>query len=204
VKKPITFVKATAVGGLVLIVPLAVIAVALGYLVSILVKVNNFVAQYFPGEFLGHPLFVVFLAIALIVAICFLAGLLLLTGFGTRLAAGLDTFLVDKMPMYGLIKSATRRFTGDEILALSPAEVDLFGSEARMMGFVIEKLPDERVAVYVPTSPALTVGNVYIVPATSITLLDISAKRMIDAVTQWGSDTSLMYATETDKEAQPL
>ena len=54
-KKIIEFIKTTALGGLVLIVPIAVIAVALGYLISMLVSVNNAMSKYLPYEIFGNP-----------------------------------------------------------------------------------------------------------------------------------------------------
>ena len=197
-KKIIEFIKTTALGGLVLIVPIAVIAVALGYLISMLVSVNNAMSKYLPYEIFGNPAVVMAAAVCTIVLICFLAGLILQTGLGERAAGWLDKLLTDYIPMYGMIKSLTRKFTGNEALAFTPAEVDLYGSDARMIAFVIEKLPDERFAVFVPSAPALTVGNVFILPATSVTLLDKSAKLAIDAVTQWGSGASLLYTDDTD------
>jgi len=198
-KKIIGFIKTTALGGLVLIVPLAVIAVAIGYLLSLLVSINNAISEYLPYEVFGHPAVVMAVAISTIVFICFLAGLLLRTGLGEWAAGGLDNLLTNYLPMYGMIKSLTRKFTGKEALAFTPAEVDLYGSDARMLAFVIEELPDKRYAVYVPSAPALTVGNVFILPASSVTLLDKSAKLAIDAVTQWGSGATLLYTDDADE-----
>ena len=200
-KKLIEFIKTTALGGLVLIVPIAVMAVAIGYLLSLLISINNTISERLPYEIFGHPAVVMAAAICTIILTCFAAGLLLKTGLGERVAGWLDNLLTEYLPMYGMIKSLTRKFTGNEALAFTPAEVDLYGSDTRMIAFVIEELPDDRYAVFVPSAPALTVGNVFILPASSVTLLDKSAKLAIDAVTQWGSGASLLYTDDTDESA---
>ena len=198
-KKIIEFIKTTALGGLVLIVPIAVIGVAIGYLINLLTKVNEAISKFLPYDVFGHPAVVMAAAVFTIILICFAGGLLLRTGLGKRLASGLDNLLTEYIPMFGMIKSLTRKFTGNEALAFTPAEVDLHGSDARMIAFVIEKLPDDRYSVFVPSAPALTVGNVFILPATSVKLLDKSAKVAIDAVTQWGSGASLLYTDDADE-----
>lgn len=196
-KNLIDFIKTTAIGGLMLILPVAVIIFVLGYIISILVSLNNAIAKYLPYEIFDNTAVIMAMAIFMVIFICFLAGLLIRTGFGTRLASGLDTLLINKIPMYGFIKNLTQRFTGDDVLTLTPAEVNLYGSEARSLAFVIEEVADNRYAVFVPSSPALTIGQVYILPASSVTMLDKSVKLAIDAISQWGSGSKHLYETET-------
>jgi uncharacterized membrane protein len=195
-KKIAEFIKTTALGGLVLIVPIAVMGVAIGYLINLLISANKAISELLPYDIFGHPAVAVAAAVCTVILICFAAGLLLRTGLGAHLASWLDNLLTEYIPMFGMIKSLTRKFTGKEALAFTPAEVDLYGSDARMIAFVIEELPDDRYAVFVPSAPALTVGNVFVLPATSVTLLDKSAKVAIDAVTQWGSGASLLYTDD--------
>ena len=192
-KNLIEFIKTTVIGGLVLIVPVAVLFIALGYVLSLLVRVNNAVAEYVPVEVFGHPAVIIALAVCSIVAFCFIAGLLLKTGVGDRLAKKLDALLEDKLPLYGMVRTLTQRFTGIDGLEFAPAEVDLYSNETRVLAFVIEELPTKRYVVFVPSSPALTMGQVYILPASSVRLLDKPTKLAVDAITQWGVGTKLLY-----------
>jgi len=193
VKKTIEFIKTTVIGGLMLILPIAVIIFILGYLINLLVSLNNTLATLLPYEIFDNALVIMAIAILSVIFICFAAGLLLRTGLGERLAKALDNFLINKIPMYGFIKNIARRITGDDVLALTPAEVNLFGSEARSLAFVIEEIPDNRFAVFVPSSPALTMGQVYILPASSVKILDKPVRDAIDAISQWGSGMTRLY-----------
>jgi uncharacterized membrane protein len=142
------------------------------------------------------------IAILSVIFICFAAGLLLRTGLGASLTKALDNFLISNIPMYGFIKNVTQRITGDDVLTLTPAEVNLFGSEARSIAFVIEEIPDNRFAVFVPSSPALTIGQVYILPASSVKMLDKPVRDAIDAISQWGSGMTRLYEdTKTTGDA---
>lgn len=193
-KKTVEFIKTTAIGGLMLILPVAVIIFILAYVFNLLVSLNNKLAQFLPYEIFDNALVIMAIAIISIILICFAAGLLLKTGLGEGLAKGLDNFLIAKIPMYGFIKNVTQRITGVDVLALTPAEVDLYGSEARALAFVIEEIPDSRFAVFVPSSPVLTVGQVYILPASSVKMLDKPVRDTIDAISQWGSGMTKLYA----------
>ena len=195
-KKTVEFIKTTAIGGLMLILPVAVIIFILGYVFNLLVSLNNKLAQFLPYEIFDNALVIMAIAIISIILICFAAGLLLKTGLGEGLAKGLDNSLIEKIPMYGFIKNVTQRFTGVDVLTLTPAEVDLYGSEARSLAFVIEEVPDNRFAVFVPSSPVLTVGQVCILPASSVKMLDKPVRDAIDAISQWGSGMTKLY-TET-------
>jgi uncharacterized membrane protein len=196
-KKTIEFIKTTALGGLILILPFAVIIFVLGYIISLLVSLNKALAAYLPYEIFDNATVILAIAVFSIILMCFLAGLLIQTGFGQSLAKKLNGFLVEKLPMYGLVKNITQRFSGAEVLALTPAEVNLFGSDARSLAFIIEELPDKRYAMFVPSAPAVTVGQLCIVPASSVTILDKPARLAIDAITQWGSGTTELYKDET-------
>ena len=203
-KKTIEFIKTTAIGGLMLILPVAVITFILGYLINLLVSLNTTLATFLPYEIFDNALVIMAIAILSVIFICFAAGLLLRTGLGEGLAKALDNFLINKIPMYGFIKNVTQRITGADVLALTPAEVNLFGSEARSLAFVIEEIPDNRFAVFVPSSPALTMGQVYILPASSVKMLDKPVRDAIDAISQWGSGMAHLYedtkaTDDTDK-----
>jgi uncharacterized membrane protein len=206
VKKTIEFIKTTAIGGLMLILPVAVIIFILGYLINLLVSLNTTLAQYLPYEIFDNALVIMAVAILSVILICFAAGLLLRTGLGERLKKALDNFLISNIPMYGFIKNVTQRITGDDVLTLTPAEVDLFGSAARSLAFVIEEIPDNRYAVFVPSSPALTIGQVYILPASSVKMLDKPVRDAIDAISQWGSGMTHLYedSPSPDSDKKPV
>jgi uncharacterized membrane protein len=204
VKKTIEFIKTTAIGGLMLILPVAVVIFILGYLINLLVSLNTTLAKYLPYEIFDNALVIMAIAVLSVILICFAAGLLLRTGLGERLTKALDNFLISNIPMYGFIKNVTQRITGDDVLTLTPAEVNLFGSEARSIAFVIEEIPDNRFAVFVPSSPALTMGQVYILPASSVKMLDKPVRDAIDAISQWGSGMTHLYDDNaTDDTDEP-
>ena len=71
--------------------------------------------------------------------------------------------------------------------------MDLYGSDSRLLGLVVEALPDGRVAVFIPLAPTVTVGQVYILPREKVRELETSLGSVVNCVTQWGVETSAMY-----------
>jgi uncharacterized membrane protein len=76
------FVKTTVIGGLVVIVPLAIIAFVAGDAVHTLIEVTKPLTTGFPFGTLVNALLAVLIAALVIVAICFVAGFLLSTFLG--------------------------------------------------------------------------------------------------------------------------
>ena len=196
-KNILNFLKTTLIGGLVVIVPLAIAFAVLAQIFVVINGLNAKLAGMFPYELLNKPIVLAILGVIGVALICFITGLILLTGIGERLLMGLNNALAKKIPMYGLVRTITTRFTGMKDGDFAPVEIDLYGSATRSLGFLIEKLPDARVTVYIPSVPALTVGQIFIVPAANVTELKVPPTMLVNAVTQWGVESKKLYATHT-------
>ena len=157
-KNLVTFFKTTAIGGLVVILPLAIIVFVAG-----------------------------------IIAICFTAGFLLSTLWGTAIKTWLEKNLFERIPMYTTLRGLTRKFAGIEGADFPVVEADLYNSDNRVLGVLVDTLPDERHVVYVPSSPMVTVGQVYILPAARITETDLSISETIGCLSQMGLEAEKLY-----------
>ncbi|MGI9290691.1 MAG: hypothetical protein ACR2QG_05385 [Gammaproteobacteria bacterium] len=193
-KTILDFFKTTVLGGLIVIVPLAIAGIVIAQVIVVIIDLNAKLAGMFPYEFLNQPIVLAVLGTVLVVVLCFLTGLMLITTPGEKLLMGMTKKLEQLVPMFGLVRTVTARFAGMKDGDFSPVELDLYGSESRLLGFLIEKLPDDRVTVYVPSVPALTIGQIFVVPATSIKELDVPPALLVNAVTQWGVESKKLYS----------
>lgn len=201
-KKTFGFVKTTALGGLVVIVPLAILIIVLVQVLDFVAELTAKAVELLPFPFLENPAVLILLALLTTVALCFFTGLLLLTSTGTNIKNRIDHFLEEKVPLYGMLQSITKQFAGIDNRQLTPAEIDLHGTATRVLGFIVEQLPDGRYSVYVPHSPVLTVGQTYIVDERQVTPLKGSARATVDAVTQWGAGTRFIYKERLKKSTE--
>ena len=100
---------------------------------------------------------VTLLAVLLILGFCFLAGLLVQLRLGRLIQTWLESH-VFTFPGYTMIKNLTRQVASQEGAEFAPALVDLYGSEARVIGLIMEELEDGRMTIFVPLSPTSTPG----------------------------------------------
>jgi uncharacterized membrane protein len=177
------FVKVTLVGGLLVIVPVCLV-------VMLLLKVFSTVVE------LVHPLaarlptgvrFANFVSLLLIVAACFIVGLLVRTPTGRRAGAFMDRRVLGRVPGYSLLQTVTQRMAGRrEDHAMAPAFATFEG--ALVPAFIIEEHRDGHYTVFVPAAPTPGVGAVYILPRERVHIVDVPFHRMVACVSNWGTN----------------
>lgn len=188
----INFIKTTAIGGLLVIVPIAIILFVMAKLSYGLYSLSRSLVTEL-GLQLDDALIMVGVAIAALIGLCFATGLIVQTRLGAALRNWLNSNVARRIPMYNAIASLTKRFAGLDGNKFAPIEVDLFDSDSRVIGFLIETLPNDRCAVFIPSAPVATVGNIYVVSKHQITKLDASVADTLTAISQWGVDTRELY-----------
>ena len=189
----IAFFKTTVIGGLVVILPLAIIVFVAGDTVNNLIVATKPLTQNFPFGPFVNALIALALVIAGIIAICFTAGFLLSTLWGRAIKTWLEKKLFERIPMYTTLRGLTQKFAGIESADFPVVEADLYNSDNRVLGVLVDTLPDERHVVYVPSSPMVTVGQVHILPGARITQTDLSMSETISCLSQMGLEAEKLY-----------
>ena len=179
-KKLSTF-KTNIIYGVLVIVPLAVILLFLSKIVEILEKIAKPLGleSYFSASL------AVIIGLLLLLAVCFVIGVLVRTSIGAWSFERLENKVLKQIPGYQIISRALKGFAAEET-AYPKAMVHLLGSEVAALGFVMEENDNGSVTVFVPSSPAITVGTVYIVDRSCVTILEASTMEIADCISQWG------------------
>lgn len=99
--------------------------------------------------------------------------------------------------MFSTIQQLTQRVAGIENSGFPVVEVDLFGSDVKTLGIIVDKLPDGRVIIFTPTSPLVTVGQLYIVPIERTVELNASIQDTINCLSKAGLESNKIYNKET-------
>ena len=188
-----SFFKTTIIGGLVVIVPLAIIAFVVGDAVTSLITIMKPLTQDYPfGAFANAVIALVFVA-GIIIAVCFIAGVLLSTLWGRAAKSWLEKTLFERIPMYTTLRGLTQQFAGIEGADFPVVEIDLYNTDNRVLGVLIDTLPDARRVVYVPSSPVVTVGQLHILPQARVTETELSMSETIGCLSQMGVDANKLY-----------
>ena len=189
------FVKATMVGGLLFLLPLALIIVAVGKLVSILRPVSAEATTLFAPYGLGAGGEVA-VVVATLVFASFLAGLIGRTAAGRRLADGLETFLLNRVPGYQIVKSAAAD------AAHSLARIETSGETSAVfvrtgdgwqIGFLTDRIGEDMWAVFVPDAPSPTSGVVMFVNSEQFVDSGLRAGDALRVLRQLGSGSAKMF-----------
>jgi uncharacterized membrane protein len=194
-KRLIEFIKTTAIGGVVVIAPMAILTVFIGDTFKKLIEVTKPLTENMPFSPLANSILAVLTVALVVIAIFFLAGLLLNTFWGKVAKNWFETKIFERIPMYSTLKGLTQSFAGIESSDFPVAEVDLYGSDSRVLGIVIEQLPDGRLMVFTPISPLVTVGQLNIVPEDCVRKLDASLPDTISCISKMGLEAGKLYRT---------
>ncbi len=189
----VSFIKTTVIGGLIVVIPLSLIIIIFGDLFVSLVAIAQPIAKYLPFNELLNTIIVAVLAVVGIFLLCFITGLIVRTSWGVSGKNWFERSVLNRIPMYSMLKNLTHKFVGEEGTQFTPAEIDLFGSGCMVLGAIVEELPDGRLSVFVPITPAATVGQVYLVPASRAKKLDASLGTTINTITEWGIGADKLY-----------
>lgn len=192
-KRDFQSIKATVVSGFWVVVPILVVTLLFSELYDLLMVITEPLVEQLPFR---PPLsqFIAFvLAVAEAFLVCLAVGTASRTSWGSRGLDWVEETVLSHLPLYGMLKNLTGHFLGKAGMQFTPAEVDLFGAESRTIGLVVEELPGDRIAVFIPAAPAATVGQVHILPRARIRILDTKLGTVINSITQWGVGTSELY-----------
>jgi uncharacterized membrane protein len=192
-KNLIIFIKTTIIGGLVVIVPLAIIVFVVGDTVNSLITATKPLTQDLPFGIFANAIIAVLIVASAITGICFIAGFLLNTFWGTTVKNWLEKNLLERIPMYSTLRGLTQQFAGIEGADYPVVEADLYGSDSRVLGVLVDTLPDERHVVYIPSSPVVTVGQLHILPKTRIKRTTLSMAETIGCLSQVGLEANKLY-----------
>jgi uncharacterized membrane protein len=176
------FVMNAIVGGLFVLLP---IYLALLLLLKAMQTAAGFVRPFvhlLPASIPAERI----LSLLLVLAVCFLVGLLVRTGPGRAARDRFEKSVLDRIPGYELVRSLTQQFAGTaNTREWKPALAEL--EDALVPAFIVEELDDGRYTVLVPSIPTPLAGAVYILPRERVHLVDVPFAQAVRSIVQWGS-----------------
>ena len=188
-KQTLEFVKTTIVGGLVVILPLAAaMLISIKMLAAVQGAVDPVATALPYGVIVGR-----LVAVVIILAGCFVTGLVVRTRVGRRANVWLEQRVLERLPAYGLLRNLGKQVAGEGDGAnMAPALAEI--EDALVPAFVVEELADGRLTVFVPAIPTPTVGAVYILPPERVHRLDVPLTTLVQCVTRWGAGAQELVA----------
>lgn len=176
------FTKTTLIGGVLVVLPLWISVLLLVKAVAGVFALLSPVTAQLPASM--HLRNIV--ALLIVVAACFVAGLVVRTGPGLRAKNVLDRYMLERIPGYTLLRGLTGRITGREegtTFAVALVEIE----EALVPAFVVEEHADGSYTVFVPSVPTPAAGSVYILERARVHLVDVPFTQAVSVISKWGA-----------------
>ena len=179
------FLKTTLVGGVMFLVPVALVLLALKHAMGFAVRVAHPIAAQFPQVEIAGVALATLIAVLILLLIAFGAGLLARTPTGRRITHWFEESLLGGMPQYRMVKSMADGLTQVESgQGMQPAL--LRTDDGWQLAYRLEDLPGDWVAVFVPQAPTPMSGNVLYVPAQAVQPLDLTMPAAMKLVKSLG------------------
>ena len=169
------FVKTTVMGGALFLLPVAVILFILSYAPRLAKKVARPIADSLHID-LGGPasiIAVTVLSVLILVLVSFAAGIVARTAVGRRITKWSEHSFLGRLPQYQLMKSMAEGLAHVESASgLKPALVNI--EDGWQIGYLLEQLENDWLAVFLPQVPTPMSGNIMYFPAQRVRPLEIT------------------------------
>jgi uncharacterized membrane protein len=175
------FIKSTIISGVLVILPLGLVAIIVLKIVSMVEPLATPFVDRLP-----HGLrFPTIIASLFLIIVCLVAGLLAQTRAGRGAGNSLEGVILNRIPGYSMVRSLTRRIGNvEESEKFAPALVEI--EEALVPAFIVEEHADGRYTVFVPSAPTPGVGAIYIIARERVHIVDVPFLKSVKCVSSWG------------------
>jgi uncharacterized membrane protein len=176
------FTKTTLIGGVLIVLPIYVSLLLLAKAAKGLLGLMKPITDGIPATFEFREI----LAVLLLAAVCFVAGLIARTGPGLRAKNAFDKAVLERLPGYTLLRGLAARFTGQaDGPTFAPALVEI--EEALVPALIIEELENGSYTVLVPSVPTPMAGSIYILPPERVHRVDVPLTIALKVFSKWGT-----------------
>jgi uncharacterized membrane protein len=193
-KPLVSFVITTVIGGLVFLVPVMFLVFILGKAVGFMMVIAKPLADWLPVDTVGGVALANLIAILAVVLVSFLAGLVARHTMAGSFVKSLESKVLLKIPGYAMIKGIKSGFDSSDAEGMKPVALQL--GSAERIALEIEKLPDGRSMVYIPSAPSAWSGVTQILPADQITYLDVPITKVLELTEKFGHGADSILQTK--------
>ena len=165
--------QATMAGGLLFLLPVALIAIVLKQAMQLVGKIVRPISNYLPVEAVIGVWGETVLAAVVLILVSLVAGLVARTNAGRRITRWFEDSLLGGLPQYQMVKSMAEGLAHVESAeGVDPALVSMEGGW--QIGYLLEPLENGWVTVFLPQAPTPMSGNVMYLPADRVRPLGIT------------------------------
>lgn len=201
-ERSIGFFRATALGGILFILPLAVVVGLLGYVYSFVVVLHEPVKDWIPVSSAAGIAGLFAISVTALLLACFVAGLMAHRAIGRRVSTFIEKYLTTFFPKYAIYKDLLAGNIGGtrNVPSLKPVLVQT--PECQRIAFESDRTPDNAVVVFFPGAPDTWIGTVGIVAADKVQPLNVPFNDVVGLLEQLGRGSGHVLSAHLQPEQQ--
>ena len=175
---------ATLVAGVLFLVPIGIAGIVLVKVIGVMMLVAEPMADWLPVDSVGGVALANLIALLFLVLTCFLAGLLARHAVASEMVRRVESGFLMNLPGYPMIKSFFSGFDDSQAAGLKPVLIK--SGAAERLGLEVERLPDGRSMVFIPSPPNPFSGITQLMPSDQVRYLDVSVKDIVEMTENFG------------------
>lgn len=176
-----SLIRTNVLLGFIVLIPIAI----LGLLFAKLLDFLRDIADALGIESTWGAAIAVVVAVAALLVFSFLLGTAVRTRLGALSFGFFEERFFRRVPGYEVISNILKGFAktaGGYPMCM----VSLYGEGTAVLGLVMEENDNGSVTVFVPTSPAMTIGTIHLVRRDRVRVLDASMVDATNCISGWG------------------
>jgi uncharacterized membrane protein len=197
--KSFGFLKTTAIGGLIFLLPLIVIGALVGQVVPIVITIAKVLGDWLPVKSAGGISLLVLLAIAVLLFLCFLSGLAARRSIGRKFSEVIEKNLLLLFPRYAIFKDQMAGSIGGDHTKPRMKPVLVRFDDASRIAFETDRTDAGLVTIYLPGAPDPWSGYVAYMTADRVEPLEIEFSDAVATLEQMGRESAKVLDGPTSK-----
>lgn len=186
------FLRTTLIGGAVVVLPVTIFILLVKLVFDTLRALIEPVSNIIKFPFITSDVLVDLITMGLIIIFFFIMGLVVQTRLGRGIISLVETELLSRLPLYGVIKETVLQFSGAKRMPFSQVVVvEAFGT--KMYGFIADEHKDGRYTIFVPTAPNPTNGFIFYMSPDQVEIVDVKPEEAIRMIIGIGTGAGKLF-----------
>ena len=169
----IRLVRTTLLGGVIFLIPVVILLIVGREAVGLIRVVSDPFVALFPEGLAEHEIVAFLVALLILVALCFLAGLVSLTPQARWLVDLLEGRVLTQLPMYSVVRARLSAMVSTDEAEQMKAVLVRF-DDLWQLAVEVERVEGGMVAVFLPGAPDPWSGSIVLVEANRVSAVDLS------------------------------
>lgn len=185
------FFMTTLIGGLTVILPVAILIFAFNFVFDLVAKLIAPLSRLMIQHYDWPTVLADVVVLIIIICICFSVGIMIRTRLGAYVHRLVENNILGRIPGYSMIKETVGQFIGEKASPFSSvALARIYGNDTLVSAFITDRHENGMCTVFVPTGPNPTSGNIFHLKQEEVYPVDVSVEDAMRSIISCGAGSN--------------